>query len=383
MPRLNDLENPLAITMWDSTWNLAHYPRGSFEDWDRALDEAVERDYNAIRIECYPHLVARDAQGGRADEFFMHRNNDGLNVWEPNCSIHINPRKELAEFIPKCAERGIYVGLSSWFRGDASGRPRQVEGVEAFVRVWDETLQFVRDEVGFDNIIYVDLLNEYPLWHGWWWLTKQIQAAQELDSTTAYTDKHRQLYRTVIHDALGALKQQWPDLDFFVSQTQNAWEDDRDMDYSNFDALDIHLWFAHCHDLSRDTGYYDIVHGYKDDTQFHIVQKKLTDRWAANRDAYIEWMDKKIAGMCEVARKWKLPIGNTEGWGMMFWCDHPGLNWDFTKEAAEICLTLGAKYGYKFNCTSNYAQPRFGFWDDVAWHKRMNGIVRGGGKMRF
>ena len=48
--KLNDVKKPLAITMWDSSWLRRRYAGGGFESFDTALDELVERGYNAVRI---------------------------------------------------------------------------------------------------------------------------------------------------------------------------------------------------------------------------------------------------------------------------------------------------------------------------------------------
>ena len=51
------------------------------------------------------------------------------------------------------------------------------------------------------------------------------------------------------------------------------------------------------------------------------------------------------------------------------------------KQAGEIGARLGAKYGYAFNCTSNFSQPNFGgMWEDIEYHKRVTGIIRAGAK---
>ncbi len=59
MPDL-DLRHPRAIAMWDISWLLRRWPGAGFEDWDRALDELVERGYDAVRLEAFPHLLSVD-----------------------------------------------------------------------------------------------------------------------------------------------------------------------------------------------------------------------------------------------------------------------------------------------------------------------------------
>jgi len=48
---------PLALTMWDFSWLERRWSGAGYEDWDQALTELVERGYNAVRIDAYPHLI--------------------------------------------------------------------------------------------------------------------------------------------------------------------------------------------------------------------------------------------------------------------------------------------------------------------------------------
>ena len=50
---ISQLEKPLAIAMWDFSWLLRHHRLGSFENWDKVLDELAGRGYNAIRMDCF------------------------------------------------------------------------------------------------------------------------------------------------------------------------------------------------------------------------------------------------------------------------------------------------------------------------------------------
>jgi len=38
-------QQPLAIAMWDFSWLERRWPGAGFEDWDRSLNELVERGY--------------------------------------------------------------------------------------------------------------------------------------------------------------------------------------------------------------------------------------------------------------------------------------------------------------------------------------------------
>jgi len=60
---------------WDTGWLTRHYFCGSFEKWNKVLDELFERGYNAIRIECFPHWVAAGNDGIRQKYFLRDRGN--------------------------------------------------------------------------------------------------------------------------------------------------------------------------------------------------------------------------------------------------------------------------------------------------------------------
>jgi hypothetical protein len=47
----------LTIAMWDQAYLMRHTAGGSFEDYDRVLDETLERGYNTVRIDPLPQLL--------------------------------------------------------------------------------------------------------------------------------------------------------------------------------------------------------------------------------------------------------------------------------------------------------------------------------------
>ena len=162
------LTRPAAIAMWDFSWLLRHYATGEFENWDTVLDGLVKRGYNAIRFDVFPALVAPDPEGRVIEEHQFPKSDWKPTMWGGQYSTTIQPRRALKEFIPRCLDRGLLLGLSTWFFGNGVER---IEGADGFVRAWDQTLTFLKDNDLLHNIYYVDLLNEYPLFHGFSWLT--------------------------------------------------------------------------------------------------------------------------------------------------------------------------------------------------------------------
>lgn len=389
-------KKPLAIAMWDFSWLLRHYGGGEFENWDSVLDGLVVRGYNAIRADAFPALVAADNEGKIQEEYYFPRDSWKPVMWGNQYSMRARPREGLLTFLPKCRDRGIFVGLATWFMGPGVER---VEGLDGFVRVWDETLTLINDHKLMDNVLYVDLLNEYPLYHGFEWLKKKLdsikteslekienpqnrqrEANEWAKDAGGYNAAQQEYFRNFMSEAILQLRAKWPQLDFFASLTtsQLPWES---IIIKEFDALDIHVWYAMNDKLTGKTGYWENIHelgSTRNDNELESAQKNLTQNWLANRAVLDVWMGDLMTQVAAFGRQFNVPYGNTEGWGLINWLDHPSLNWDIIKESGEFCARRGAELGYRFNCSSNFTHPQFPrLWQDVAWHKKVTAIIRG------
>lgn len=183
MPSIRNFQNPLAITMWDSSWIRRRYKGAGFENWDKVLDELVERGYNAVRIDVFPHLIAKAPDGTLVEVFkdppgtFPHFL--GMAAWGNEYTIYINPRKSAVEFIRKCQDRDVFVGLSTWFKPTDDRRNDQIQGAQELIRVWDETIAFLDENKCLDNVIYVDILNEYPIGNCFSWLSMTLDTMSQ------------------------------------------------------------------------------------------------------------------------------------------------------------------------------------------------------------
>lgn len=129
----------------------------AFEDWDQTLDEFVERGYNAVRIDAYPHLVGVNPTGKWVlDEVW------NTQLWGSPDRIEVQVQPALNEFIRKCQERDVKVGLSTWIRQDTTHQEMTIRTPEDFADRWITTLKTIEAEGLLDNILYVDLCNEWP-----------------------------------------------------------------------------------------------------------------------------------------------------------------------------------------------------------------------------
>ncbi|MDX2431905.1 MAG: cellulase-like family protein, partial [Bacteroides sp.] len=146
-----------AITMWDFSWVERRWPGAGYEDWDLALDELVERGYNAVRIDAFPHFVANRPESERTLIPVWNQED-----WGSPSLNKITILPELTGFIAKCKDRNIKVGLSSWFREDAENIRMKILTPEIMAAWWVETVKVIEAAGLLDAILFVDLCNEWP-----------------------------------------------------------------------------------------------------------------------------------------------------------------------------------------------------------------------------
>ena len=295
--KLSELKNPLAIAMWDYSWILRHHRYGEFEDWDKILDKLVTRGYDAIRIDCMPQYVVANKDGKIESTFRSIKKNWKPALWGNDYTMSFNPRQALLEFLPKCKKRGIKVGLSSWFIRHGTERKDIFMEEGGLLRAWDETLKFLQDNNLLDNVIYVDLLNEYPNWHGFDWfkneMNKRSDAKQfKLDNPEANVPDldagditspplKQQFYNDFINTTITSLKRKYPNLDFFASLDSGMSLDH--IDLSNFDALDYHIWFAHTGKISG----LNEIRSKDQSLDFKKINTDLIDYWNEHKNSFV------------------------------------------------------------------------------------------------
>lgn len=365
---------PLAIAMWDFSWILRHHKYGDFYDWDRVLEGLAERGYNAIRMDAMPQFVASSKEGKINEEFRSPKKDWVPVLWGNDYSMDFRPREALLEFLPKCKKYDIQVGLASWFL--PHGTNIDIINEEGgLLRAWTETLDFLqKHNLLDDNIIYVDLLNEYPDCNGYEWIKKELN--KRWDAKPAGNDNRLcvKFYNDYANEMIAALKQKYPDLDYFTSF--HTWSGLDTLELTNYAALDFHVWFQHNSIIGKPIE--TAVNIGNMDRDLRIDYKNLMSCWRENKTKLVEWIDGSITSIAKKAAHNGIVCGNTEGWGPIGWYDHPDLNWDWVKESAEICVDLAKKHNeYKFICTSNFTHPQFkGLWEDVKWHQKITKIIK-------
>ena len=387
---LHEFKKPLAIAMWDFSWILRHHRYGEFENWDKVLNELAERGYNALRLDVVPQYVAADTDGKITEEFRSVKTNWEPAKWGNDYTMSFRPREALLEFLPLCKKYGFRIALSSWFVNHGTGPRGIFSEKDGALRAWTETINFLKQHNLFEDILYIDLLNEFPRYHGYDWVLKEIRARGDvkefkLNNPTAfvpdnldmgkvggYNGLQQQFYQAFCNDMIHRLKERFPEQYWQMSLTYTTPLDS--IDLKEFGTLDSHLWFTGAADIPN----WRILGGGDRTKDNRVLFAELLKFWAEKKPSMIDWMDRSITAVADKTKQYNITCGNTEGWGAVGWLDNPETNWDWIKEAAEIAVPLAKKHdNYKFLCSSNFTHPQFkGIWEDVKWHRRITSKIK-------
>jgi sugar phosphate isomerase/epimerase len=196
--------HPRAITMWEFSWIERRWPGAGFEDWDRALDELVERGYDAVRMDPFPHLLATDPH--RTWTLWPEWNTQDWGSPDVNRIVLL---PALTDFVGRCRARGVKVAFSSWYRRDQDNTRMKIAGPEVMAAQWIRTLDIIRDAGLLETILYADLCNEWP-GRDWAPFVKPAMTYGEWDKPESLE---------WIHKAIAMVREKYPQVPLLFSLT--------------------------------------------------------------------------------------------------------------------------------------------------------------------
>lgn len=346
-----------AITMWDFSWLERRWPGAGYEEWDKVLDELIERGYNAVRIEAYPNLVWIDPE--KKWELMPVWNQQVWGSPGNNC-IQVQPNLNI--FIRKCVDRGIKVALSTWFRQDIDHSYEKVKTPVDLAMMWKETLDTI-DEDLMEHILWVDLCNEMPIKLYTPFLPKDI------DRNRSYEPLQKWM-----KESIEELKKYYPDILYTFSSAQlEDWEKE---DVSYMDFIEPHIWMSSGEFYEKVGYHYELF----DPIGYDNVQKYAQKIYHENPEYWKKNLADKIKSVVEFSKKTNKLMMTTECWAITDYKDWPLLSWDWVKEVCEYGTIEAVKSGRWFAIsTSNFCGPQFiGMWRDIQWHKRLTDIIKSG-----
>lgn len=368
---------PLSVAMWDFSYMVRRGgAEAEYRHWGPVLDGLVERGYDAVRIDAFPHLIAADTRGRVREESTVLPQAKRF-MWGNHEPVQVRPRRGLIEFVGEATRRGLQVGLSSWFNDDSEHRRDQVVTPVDYARIWSETLSALQDEGLLGAIAWVDLCNEFPLpmWAapayrrlfgtGW---------PNLLPLVRPWDDARRAAVQAYLDEPIAALRADFPDLRYTVSLQFIGDANMRSLDTSALDLAEVHVWASDNIRFSFRTGQLlpllevpggCTIHRALGPPVWRRWRKAWLRRLAARMDVWADWAGTR-----------GLPLVTTEGWGPINYIDAPdspdGAEWDWVREICEEAMTMAIDRGWRGVCTSNFCQPHFpGMWRDRAWHRRV------------
>jgi sugar phosphate isomerase/epimerase len=351
--------------MWDFSWIERRWPGAGFEDWPKALDGLVERGYDAVRIDAFPHLVATDPN----KEWTL------LPVWSVNDwgspdlnKVRVQPG--LHEFIGLCSERNVKVGLSTWFREDIGKTRDRITSAKVMGDMWNATLSGIEKAGLLNSLLYVDLCNEWP---GDIWCPFFRNDPPKLTWGGWYTEKSQKWMR----EACETVRNRFPGLPVGFSFDLRDLGKLSGQNLGYLDYAEPHLWMSQANDgeFYRLIGYnYD---RFSPDSYRALVEKGET--LYRSKPAY--WhglLQNHVLDTARALEPHHLPLMTTECWGLVDFKDWPLLNWNWVKDLCRTGVKTAASTGQWLAIgTSNFAAPQFrGMWSDVRWHRDSNEIIK-------
>ena len=232
----------LALTCWDYAWPLRREYGPGGGAVERALDEAVERGFNAVRLDPYPHLLATPANSVHLDRCEIFAEPDArLRVGAGAETVQI--RKAFRRLLNAAADRGLKLWLSGFFIADSRARRSFVRRPADFVDVWAQTLELVREWGHLDTVVAVDFCHHFPFppWsHGV--IRRVFGQPPQRSLPERWGSEQEQAVEQYLLEVPRALRALFPTIHFGVSAAAGDTDHLRQLDTSELDFLELGLW---------------------------------------------------------------------------------------------------------------------------------------------
>ncbi len=387
--------------MWDVSAALSPPTGGRYADIDKRIDEAIERGFNAVRIEAFP--ILKYPPSGEAWNVLTSLPPIPLQLtvpWTAYGGFTVRPH-ERTEYILEClSKRGMNVILTTWApeffplfeeTGEFLQRILSLsieERIHALAAAWKRLLRDYAKMGLLDAVAYVELHNEANV------------AFIEMPGLRDNEEEMRRVYRTM-GEATQEISDVFPSVPVGCSFTGD-WNSIHDFVPAQFDVLGFHPWINGCRQVQETLKERRIddyrVKGYEppqvppedawryppflyefygiDKTKMNEFYRDMAERC---RDSIRDYLRDTIVSVKQRADDIGALSALSEGYSVP-WI-YEGVNWGWIKEICSYAIEQAAALEFYAVTTCNFSSPMFSLWDDTAWHQRMNRTL--GGEVPF
>jgi len=359
---MRDWLSPRRMTniMWDTAFLTRHMKGDSFEDYDRVINEAIERGYNTLRIDPMPQVIDLSKPEKVLTRPPLMPNCDFF-PWERPQAFEGPAGEWLIDFMEKVLEKGLFYCLSAW-NGfyDGGAAPQNLKELagcwKAFLRNW-------KTRFGFDKCVFVDLSNEYPYFiNGHFERTLNEYNGRWSPEWNAYI-------RQEANGCLKDLRREFPEVRFMVSIHGDVNWIDLGLE---LDVMDVHF-YADADPRFTERTLFDEHMGrlFTTDSFFKDFSDRCMKSHKIMAPMYRARQRGKLAAFSAWSKESGIPLITSESWASWYYIDHRDLDWSWLLDWAEWSVDDAIEYRMWGWTPHNYCQPQFENWKDVKWHRRL------------
>lgn len=362
----------LTLAMWDQAFLLRHIPGGSFENYERVLDEAIERGYNTLRLDPLPQLL--DLAHPEVPITFPDPKTPHM-PWCWNTAVEGPVGLWLVDFMEQLLRRRLNYTLSAWwFSGSSSNNtfPLQSKAPathRAAAELWVELLHQWERRFGFEGLVYVDLANEVPYFLPGFMERFRQETGAAWGDQAKFTPRQVAFLKQELDEGLGLLQREFPMLRF----TASIHGDLRWLDVpAPFDCLDVHFYAEMDPRWGSRTRFSEHTGHLFTDTSWHADFSRRCQQTAAAVGPMLRARQRAIlSAFAGWSARQGMPLTTSESWSTWYYIDSPELDWGWLLDWAEWSVEDAIEYQMWGWTPHNYVQPQFENWKDVRWHRRL------------
>ena len=312
----------LTIAMWDFSYLFMHHTNGCYENFQRSIDELIERKFNTIRIDAFPLIIASLDSLNQSITFPA---NPEYNWGQTDQAYKHKIAKELIEFLSIAKKKHLNIILSTW-NMDCVEFPNiknKFSDQKKYQGAWEKVLDMLKDNDLLDNVLYVDLDQEFP------YFSPFGKSIDSLKNTCKNIEDEitnsRKLKWNVKTNGLclrahgfftSLLPNQISGITIYLF-TYGFLNEIRYMKLKSMDVLELHVWLTQsARFLSRSQ--FDNMNKIRNaDTNYSEYMQRVTKSFKSMKPMFKKEMSNRMKFAKEWSEEIAAPLVTTEAWGAM------------------------------------------------------------------